>query len=72
VGVLRLGQRVFGPEQLLVMAAVSAGDPAAAMERVHAVAAEGAEAVEIRGPRSAGSFRSSRPYGRPTPSWSSA
>ena len=53
MGVLRLGQRVFGPEQLLVMAAVSAGDPAAAMERVHAVAAEGAEAVEISGRRGA-------------------
>jgi dihydropteroate synthase len=49
VSVLRLGRRVFGPEQLLVMAVVSAGDPAAAMQRVHAVAAEGADAVEIGG-----------------------
>ena len=49
MGVLRLGQRVFGPEQLLVMAVVSAGDPAAAIERVHEVTAEGAEAVEISG-----------------------
>jgi dihydropteroate synthase len=49
VGVLRLGRRVFGPKQLLVMAVVSAADPAAAMERVHAVAAEGAEAVELSG-----------------------
>jgi dihydropteroate synthase len=44
VGIVRLGRRVFGPEQLLVMAVVS---PAAAMERVHAAAAEGADAVEI-------------------------
>jgi Pterin binding enzyme len=48
VGVLRLGRRVFGPKQLLVMAVVSAADPAA-MGRVHAVAAEGVEAVEISG-----------------------
>jgi dihydropteroate synthase len=49
VGVLRLGHRVFGPEQLLVLAVVAAGDPGAAMERVHAAAAEGADAVEIGG-----------------------
>ena len=46
MGVLRLGHRAFGPEQLVVMAVVAAGD-AAAMERVHAVAAEGADAVDI-------------------------
>jgi len=46
MGVLRLGHRVFGPEQLVVMAVVATGD-AAAMERVHAVAAEGADAVDI-------------------------
>ena len=48
MGVLRLGDRVFGPEQLVVMAVVAAED-AAAMERVHAVVAEGADAVEIGG-----------------------
>jgi len=47
VGVVRLGRRVFGPERLLVMAVVSPGDPAAAMERVHEAAAEGADIVEV-------------------------
>jgi dihydropteroate synthase len=46
-GVLRLGRRDFGPSQLLVMAVVAAGDPAAAMERVHAVVAEGADILEV-------------------------
>jgi dihydropteroate synthase len=55
VGVLRLGHRAFGPEQLLVMTVVSAADPGAAMERVHAAAAEGADAVEIGGVGPAGS-----------------
>jgi dihydropteroate synthase len=47
---LRLGHRAFGPEELLVMAIVSGGDPAAAMERVHAVVAEGADMVDIGDP----------------------
>jgi dihydropteroate synthase len=47
---LRLGRRVFGPDQLLVMAVVAwARDPAAAMERVHGVVAEGADIVEVSG-----------------------
>ena len=48
--VLRLGHRAFGVEQLLVMAVLTpgaGGDPAAAMERVHAVVAEGADIVEV-------------------------
>jgi dihydropteroate synthase len=52
-GALRLGRRVFEPSELLVMAVVSAAEPAAAMERVHAVVAEGADAVQI-GPVLAG------------------
>jgi dihydropteroate synthase len=47
VGVLRLGRRVFEPDQLLVMAIVSPGDPAAAMERVHAAVAGGGDGVEV-------------------------
>jgi len=43
---VRLGQRSFEPEQLLVMSVV---DPAAALPRVHAVVAEGADIVEIGG-----------------------
>ena len=46
---MRLGHRVFGPEQLVVMAVVSAGSVTAAMERVHAMVAEGADIVEISG-----------------------
>ena len=57
---LRLGGRVFGPERLLVMAIVNrtpdsfyrpgvTWDPAAAMERVHAVVAEGADIVDVGG-----------------------
>ena len=46
---MRLGRRVFEPDQLLVMAIVSPGDPAAAMERVHAVVADGADIVEVSG-----------------------
>jgi hypothetical protein len=57
---LRLGRRVFGPEQLLVMAIVNrtpdsfyrpgvTWDPAAALDRVHAVVAEGADIVDIGG-----------------------
>ena len=53
---LRLGRRVFRPEQLLVMAIVNrtpdsfyrpgvTWDPAAALDRVHAVVAEGAGIV---------------------------
>jgi dihydropteroate synthase len=55
VGVLRLGRGafgafgVFGAERLLVMAAVSAEDRPAAMERVHAVVDEGADIVWIGG-----------------------
>ena len=50
MGVLRLGRRVFEPSQLLVMAVVTARgawEPAAAVERVHAVVAEGADIVEV-------------------------
>ncbi len=57
---LRLGRRVFGPERRLVMAIVNrtpnsfyrpglTWDPAAAMERVHEVVAEGADIVDIGG-----------------------
>jgi dihydropteroate synthase len=59
-GELRLGRRVFGPERRLVMAIVNrtpnsfyrpglTWDPAAAMERVHEVVAEGADIVDIGG-----------------------
>jgi len=49
-GVLRLGRRSFEPSQLLVMAVVDCGsDAAAAMERVHAVVAEGADIVGVAG-----------------------
>jgi dihydropteroate synthase len=44
---VRLGRGVFEPSQLLVMAVVPAGDPAAAMERVHEAVAEGADIVEV-------------------------
>ena len=55
MGVLRLGPRAFEREQLLVMAVVAiaepvaepVADPVAAMERVHAVVAEGADVVEV-------------------------
>jgi dihydropteroate synthase len=47
VGVVRLGRRSFGPSQLLVMAVVAPGDPAAAMERVHEAVADGADIVEV-------------------------
>jgi dihydropteroate synthase len=47
-GVLRLGVRAFGPEELLVMAVVNeASEPAAAMSRVHEAVAEGAHIVEV-------------------------
>jgi len=57
---LRLGGRLFGPDQLLVMAIVNrtpdsfyrpgvTWDPAAAMGRVHAVVAEGADIVDVGG-----------------------
>ena len=57
---LRLGRRVFRPDQLLVMAIVNrtpdsfyrpgmTWDPAAALERVHTVVAEGADIVDIGG-----------------------
>jgi dihydropteroate synthase len=53
VGILRLGPRAFEREQLLVMAVVAAADPVAdpvaAMERVHAAVAEGADIVEVGG-----------------------
>jgi dihydropteroate synthase len=45
VGVLRLGGRAFGTDELVVMAVV----PAGAMEVVHAVVAEGADAVDLGG-----------------------
>jgi dihydropteroate synthase len=59
-GVLRLGRRVFGPRQRLVMAIVnrtpdsfydrgSTWDEAAAMDRVHRVIAESADIVDIGG-----------------------
>jgi dihydropteroate synthase len=59
-GVLRLGHRVFGPRQRLVMAIVnrtpdsfydrgSTWDEAAAMDRVHSVIAESADVVDIGG-----------------------
>ncbi len=49
VGALRLGRRIFEPHELLIMADVASwpGDPAAAMERVHVVVAEGADIVEV-------------------------
>ena len=58
--VLRLGSRVFAPDRLLVMAIVNrtpdsfyrpgvTWDPAAALERVHRVVAEGADIVDIGG-----------------------
>ena len=58
--VLRLGRQAFGPERLLVMAIVNrtpdsfyqpgvTWDPAAAMERVRVVVAEGADIVDIGG-----------------------
>ena len=46
---LRFGRGIFGPSQLLVMAVVSPGDPAAAIERLHEAVAEGADIVEIGG-----------------------
>jgi dihydropteroate synthase len=49
-GVLRLGRREFGPSRLVVMAVVAAGavgDPAAGMERMRTVVAEGADVVEV-------------------------
>lgn len=48
-GALRLGRRSYEPDELLVMAVVPAGDPAAAMERVHAVVAEGADIAGMPG-----------------------
>jgi dihydropteroate synthase len=59
-GELRLGRRVFRPEQLLVMAIVNrtpdsfyrpgvTWDPGAALERVHTVVAEGADIVDVGG-----------------------
>jgi dihydropteroate synthase len=59
-GTLRLGRRAFEPDQLLVMAVVNrtpdsfyqpgvTWDPAAAMARVHAAVAEGADIVDIGG-----------------------
>jgi dihydropteroate synthase len=58
--VLRLGGRSFGPRQRLVMAIVNrtpdsfydrgaTWDEAAAMDRVHAVVAEGADILDIGG-----------------------
>ena len=49
---LRLGRRTFEPQQLLVMAVVSgvAWDQAAAMDRVHAVVADGADIVVLSRP----------------------
>jgi dihydropteroate synthase len=57
-GVLRLRERSFGPEQLVIMARVGrtpdprgpARDPSAAIDRVHAVVAEGADLVDLGGP----------------------
>jgi dihydropteroate synthase len=57
-GVLRLRERSFGPGQLVIMARVGrtpeargpARDISAAMDRVHAVVAEGADLVDLGGP----------------------
>jgi dihydropteroate synthase len=47
-GVLRLGVRAFGPEELLVLAVVNgASEPAAAMARVREAVTEGAHIVEV-------------------------
>jgi len=56
--ILRLGRRVFEASRLLVMAVVAPGpgEPAAAMERVHAVVAEGADIVEVTGEREVAPF----------------
>ena len=59
-GVLRLGRREFPADQLVVMAIVNrtpdsfyrpglTWDPAAALERVHEVVAEGADIVDVGG-----------------------
>ena len=59
-GVLRLGRREFSADQLVVMAIVNrtpdsfyrpgvTWDPAAALERVHEVVAEGADIVDVGG-----------------------
>jgi dihydropteroate synthase len=56
-GVLRLRERSFGPGQLVVMARVGrpsdargpARDTSAAMDRVHAVVAEGADLIDLGG-----------------------
>jgi dihydropteroate synthase len=56
-GVLRLRERSFGPGQLVIMARVGrtpdargqARDTSAAMDRVHAVVAEGADLVDLGG-----------------------
>ena len=57
-GVLRLGRRSFGPGQLVIMAGAagpvpgargSGWDEAAAMDRVHAVVADGADIVDLGG-----------------------
>jgi dihydropteroate synthase len=59
-GILRLGRREFPPGQLVVMAILNrtpdsfyrpgvTWDPAAALERVHEMAAEGADIVDIGG-----------------------
>jgi dihydropteroate synthase len=57
-GVLRLRERSFGPGQLAIMARVGrtpdargqARNTSAAMDRVHAVVAEGADLVDLGGP----------------------
>jgi dihydropteroate synthase len=46
-GALRLGRRTFEPHELLIVADARPGDPAAAMARVHAVVAEGADIVSV-------------------------
>lgn len=55
-GALRLGRRAFGPGQFLIMA-VADGTPrdgAAALERVHAVVAEGADIIAVPAPPGGG------------------
>src|SRR6202021_1042151 len=50
---LRLNRRTFGPRQLLVMASVNqpgvTWDRVAAMDRVHAAVADGADIVDVGG-----------------------
>src|SRR5260370_38219805 len=79
-GALRLGARSFGPRQRVIMAIVNrtpdsfydrgaTWHEAAAMERVHAIVAEGADIVDIGGggaaPRAPGDIPAEIPETRP-------